>query len=350
MPSGATSPSVATSRAPDFEFIHIPKNGGTSIEQAGEAAGYAWGAKKFMPACKASHTLCKDTQLQCSLWHVPRGVFRTNPRLLPRDLDGPDPYAGRRGHTQTFCVVRHPLERAISQYIFWSMVQVGCGKMDGSCAQQQHKFDDVCKPDKLNRYIHERFNSTSGRWLGAVAAISGVDGPLTKEVKKLGGKDGEDCHWLPQWMHVLNISGSHYGPMCDHVLRMESLDTDLRGLARGRGVHGKMHDRMHRVAKHMRSQAKARGGGEYCTMRIGDLDAHSRAQLGSVYARDFEIFRYSATLAETSGASAAVGLQLHPDHRVGLDSAELDDIFGLPATRHQQQAAAVATWHVLLPR
>ena len=88
-------------------------------------------------------------------------------------MDGPDPYVGRKGHTQTFCVVRHPLERAISQYIYWSMVQVGCGKMDGSCAQQQDKFDDACKPHQLNRYIHERFNSSSGRLTNAVAAITG---------------------------------------------------------------------------------------------------------------------------------------------------------------------------------
>ena len=363
-------PASATSSAPDpwpdLEFIHIPKNGGTSIEAAGSSAGYRWGANKFW-GCGSAPAPCQDSQLQCSWWHVPRGVLRSNPDLLPLDMDGPDPYVGRRGQTQTFCVVRHPLERAISQYIYWSMVQVGCGKMDGACAQQQQqaRFDDACKPHALNRYIHERFNGTSGRWTRAVAAITRVDGPLTDEVKRLGGTEGEDCHWLPQWMHTSVLNQTGVGPredtvesvpMCDHVLKMESLDSDLQRLAPV-------------VARLVRSQAKARVAGEYCTMRVGDLDAASIAQLGAVYARDFEEFGYSATLlaesdvalgsavGSASAAAAAVGLQLHPDRRVGLDPFELDDVFrqlAEVAARHQQKAEAEPedgpSSHVLSPR
>ena len=72
----------------DLEFTHIPKNAGTSIENAGKKAGICWGRFSLF-----------HNRKMCSTWHQP-------PRIN-KDL-----HQGKK----TFCVIRDPKERIVSEY------------------------------------------------------------------------------------------------------------------------------------------------------------------------------------------------------------------------------------------
>ena len=83
--------------APALAFVHIPRTGGTAIEDGGQRGGVLWGlslAAQF-----------EDTQtLGCSWWHVP-------PSRLPAVAAAP---LRRRWR---FCVVRHPMTRLLSEFL-----------------------------------------------------------------------------------------------------------------------------------------------------------------------------------------------------------------------------------------
>merc|ERR1712185_157926 len=81
-----------------LQWLHIPKNAGGSVELF---VGHMSSKGLHHPAAS------------CSGWHVP-------PRLLE-----PNPYVAR----WTWCVVRHPLDRALSSY------KEAKGKKPGTAAE-----------------------------------------------------------------------------------------------------------------------------------------------------------------------------------------------------------------------
>ena len=138
-------------RAGPLDFVHIPKTGGTGI-----VASLGAGARS---AAKRKRGFFRDgRRCRCSAWHVP-------PRYAPR----------ARHRPQTFCVVRDPLERLLSEFRF-------------------REF-----PDRNDRDAAEA-------WLRTV-------------LPKLNSCD-LDCHLLPQHEFVWDARGRR---TCDHVLRHDRL-------------------------------------------------------------------------------------------------------------------------------
>lgn len=79
-----------------LEFIHIPKNAGTTIENIANEKDIKWG--RYKPA----HRNKVGTE-KCTYWHVPPKHFYIN-----NFYDSDD----------TFCVFREPLSRLISEYSY----------------------------------------------------------------------------------------------------------------------------------------------------------------------------------------------------------------------------------------
>ena len=131
-------------------FLHIPKTGGTAIEVWGKSHGVFWGKH--------------DTSLEgekrktgCNAWHTPQ-------RLKNKD---------------SFCVVRRPFDRLVSEY------------KHRACAKHA---STVCDLDHFNTWVRD----------------------LLK-----GDLRVNDCHVLPQ---------KDYMPFCDHVLNFDALQADFSAL------------------------------------------------------------------------------------------------------------------------
>ena len=105
-----------------LQLVHIPKAGGTTLEDFGlNRLDVRWGIhREHWPGGSCPYGCDGNASWQpCSSWHIPRTVFTAVGPALARDGAGKptsqDPYAGYK----TFCALRHPFTRAISEYIFF---------------------------------------------------------------------------------------------------------------------------------------------------------------------------------------------------------------------------------------
>jgi hypothetical protein len=79
-----------------LEFIHIPKNAGTTIENIGNESGLRWG--RFSPEDRNF-----VTEGNCTYWHIPPKYYKPGSKY---DTD------------ETFCVIRNPYDRMVSEYAY----------------------------------------------------------------------------------------------------------------------------------------------------------------------------------------------------------------------------------------
>ena len=297
----------------ELALIHIPKTGGTSLEEAGAGLGYSWG-KHFNHSKEGS--VADPKRPQCSLWHVPPGMFVTNPYTA----------------FDTFCVTRHPFTRAISQYLFYTAAKDdGCNGPDPT-ADCPEVVARVCNATGLNAYIHR----TALAIRPGVAAITGPSGPVSSAAQ------AEDCHWLPQWMYIGDGAG---GPkLCEHVLRQENLEADMAVLLEGRDEDLRLMRLRQMLAEHRYKAVSS------CTLRVDHLDDESRRALLGIFSKDFETLSYDPELplATDTLPSQAPGAwwRLRQDEKVGLDGYEMEEVYAIRrrrAARKRRMRAAKQT-------
>ena len=149
-----------------IEFIHIPKNAGTAIENVGKEKGVRWG--RFKP----EHREFMNEDI-CNYWHLPPKRFKEG-NFYQKD--------------ETFCVIRNPYSRIISEYAY------------------RHSKE----PKKNNA-------KDMNDWIAKV---------LTKE--NVDKKGGQDCHLFPQHDFVYDDVNDLY--TCQNILRFEHLEKDFNDL------------------------------------------------------------------------------------------------------------------------
>jgi len=151
-----------------LHFMHIPKTGGTALRNAlpgtplGGANRSNW--RNITPPAKFMHTGID----RCFWGHIPPAVFGQMSEL----------YAG----CDTFCVVRNPVTRMVSEYLFRH------GK---------------CKVASFEKWVRKQMKETNPH--------------------------RSSCHWIPQSVYVVGPN-SPPGFGCRHVLRYENLEGDLARL------------------------------------------------------------------------------------------------------------------------
>ncbi len=169
-------------------FIHIPKCAGTTIEEIGCGHGLRWGKC----SARASEGTINDDAVQaCSAWHRPL----RRPRL--RNLnDGDD---GRVIQEPSFCVMREPFDRLLSEFRF----RVTRDELG-------HSYD----AEGLSAWISELValppTAIRGRW---------------------------DCHLIPQAEFMLatvvdETTTAGFEELCTHVLDFAHLEQDFDALMR----------------------------------------------------------------------------------------------------------------------
>lgn len=107
-------------------FLHIPKNGGTSIENAGKEKGYNWGINADFK---------KPNNNKCSLWHLP-----------PHEL--PEYYKNKI----IFAIVRNPYDRIISEYKYHFQVR-----------ENNSSNINICDHIPLNNFIKKELSQPDKR-------------------------------------------------------------------------------------------------------------------------------------------------------------------------------------------
>lgn len=221
-----------------LKFIHIPKTAGTTIELMGN-----WGRcdsnltcsgrkkkKLFRLHADACYPLKDGDDAGCTLWHTP-----------PSD----DPLLAQSySCCKTFCVVRHPVDRWISEYKFHLSYRV------------RPRGQDPCSWQNLNRYSKEILEMYAYKEIGYF----------------------RDCHLLPQSRYVISHDAKRLH--CDHVIRFENLADEFNALMKAYGFPQRLpRDK----------EAAELALDSHCTINISET---MKQWIYSRYYRDFELLGY----------------------------------------------------------
>ena len=202
-------------------FLHIPETAGSTIETL------SIDFKKKRCGLREHGVVWKRA---CD-WHTPPRDLVPRERLYPA--------------AQTFCVVRDPLDRLLSEY----------------------KFE--------NRGSHQKLHDAAAatRWLryhaGHVARRRREDGALSAPFPNR-------CHFLPQSWFLWDASGTC---TCRYVLRFERLEADFDGLMRSNGLPMRLKQARNVISHHLPSNLT----------RAAVADAETLEAVRTAYPDDFSL-------------------------------------------------------------
>jgi hypothetical protein len=235
--------SLQACAAQRLEFVHIPKNAGTAVENAGWRGGISW--SRFRLEFSFTSNIMPDGS-SCSAYHVPPAMLR-------------DRYAG----AELFCVVRDPFERAVSEYTYLlnsdlqaSMFSVSWGDKYAKLYHNGlHDFPG-CSAEGLNHFVQR-----------------------TMHLFKSGHRYIDDCHHVPQVEYIWDSSGRQ---LCRHVIRSEDLPHAFNALMERNGYAVRLGEQ-----KEYHSSACP-------NISVATLTPQSKHLLREVYAEDFRLLNFSA--------------------------------------------------------
>lgn len=221
-------------------FIHIPKNSGTAIEQAGHAAG-VWWPRKWLSFW---HGVKMPDGSDCEKYHVP-----------PQYLQA----VGDNDHTvfdsETFCVTRHPYDRAVSEYKY--MLSVEWGRYMSAQYSTGLYDQPACTKEGLNHFLQQAM-----------------------EQMHRGKRFLHDCHFVPQHEFIYGKDGKQW---CKNVIRNQNLSTDFNHLM-----------------ERFRYPVRLNPNGEKINNSSGchgvsrkDLSEKTMRMLDSIYRDDFDLLHYA---------------------------------------------------------
>eukprot|EP00927_Polykrikos_kofoidii_P029769 TRINITY_DN2567_c0_g1_i1.p1 TRINITY_DN2567_c0_g1~~TRINITY_DN2567_c0_g1_i1.p1 ORF type:complete len:531 (+),score=73.18 TRINITY_DN2567_c0_g1_i1:227-1594(+) len=168
-------------------FLHIPKNAGTAIEEAGMVEGVRWGRHWTWG------TVEMPDGYWCNKYHVP-------PTFLPD--------ANKYDGAEVFCVTRHPYERAVSEYKYLLSVPWGREYIGGKDSAAR------CSAEQMNEFIVSSLN-----------------------LYLMGHRFSKDCHMIPQSDYIW--TGEHQ--WCKDILRVEEFPDSFDRLMQSRGLNVRLH-------------------------------------------------------------------------------------------------------------
>eukprot|EP01083_Nonionella_stella_P305126 1063410_1 len=208
-------------------FWHIPKTGGTSIENsAWKARNILWGLPLFIGNHKGSlgrrvsylirEGVCRQTNHKyCpkqGTWHIPMqyiAQFLLNSNATTSEYRTIYDRYFNASYTDYFCVIRHPYQKLLSQYKWTLFLGKGGGRpkmYDAQWIVQQ--TNNVCSEEALNYYIKNIIQLIENNTINYCF---------------------ENCHFVPQSEYVFDEENGNK-QMCKHVIYLEDLSTKIGGL------------------------------------------------------------------------------------------------------------------------
>mmetsp|Transcript_21583 Transcript_21583/g.64611 ORF Transcript_21583/g.64611 Transcript_21583/m.64611 type:complete len:253 (+) Transcript_21583:65-823(+) len=235
----------ASSAAPrPLYFVHIPKTAGSTIELLGLRADFEWGLFSFCPGFK--------TQPHRTWWPACVGNFSRGGCVAWHD---PAELARRRTAT-SFCVIRDPLDRMLSIYMY---------NRGGGPARAREGEARLCSLSDAS--AHRR---SLNQW--ARKTVSGLrDGRI---------RNCNHQHLLPQAEFP-----------CDRKLLFDELKTDFDGLMREHGLDLTFD-----------TQQRARAAANCGNLTTVDFDPEVRSLIASYYSADAVLYEeLKAARVRTAG-------------------------------------------------
>ena len=181
----------------NLSFIHIPKAGGSTLENIGSSqAGQSWGKCIFRrsDSCRRHKPLPNGLRMPeyPSSWHMP-------PFFWP--IGGVLPYEG----ADLFAVTRHPYDRLVSDHYY------ECTTSRWPCSKPPQSLDRNFFNDKLRKKLVDGLN-------------------YTEDLKTYFRGDG---HLIPQYDYVV---GPRNVRMVDYVLQLENITQQFPYLTQAYGL------------------------------------------------------------------------------------------------------------------
>mmetsp|Transcript_21232 Transcript_21232/g.49423 ORF Transcript_21232/g.49423 Transcript_21232/m.49423 type:complete len:385 (-) Transcript_21232:113-1267(-) len=224
-----------------LEFLHIPKNGGTAVELAGIQGGIRWSAEsvgftgiQHMPDGSS-----------CARYHVPPRLYR----------------GGMYTHAHVFCVVRHPFERAVSEYQYLLNDDLQALTATSWGWQYYKMYNNglydytPCTSQGLNHFVQR-----------------------TLSMYNEGNKYIDDCHHVSQSEFIWDDAGHR---QCDSILRLENLAQEFNQLMSKHGYEVRINPNPYYSSA------------ELCpNISVDSLTDKSRQMLREVYADDFRLLGF----------------------------------------------------------
>ena len=292
-------------RTTALELIHVPKTGGTSIED--------WGIKQSRAVQFGRHRTqwpqgncsrgCRATWQPCSSWHLPPALFRANGQPAYGDA------------SNAMCVVRNPFER-VASHVAWLL------------RNKAKVVPELCSAHMVNQRLQAMLEAARPSLAQVAAAFPELHpsdmlrGALNETACREGENEAdcqnrvvqpafrEDCHWLPQWMYVDGDGGGGDGE-CAHRMRTETLQADFSQLVsqtEGGAVNSTLD------ATNSRESTG-------CAINASIFNPATEALIRKVYARDFWMYGYTPALnfsAQLPHLGYGLSLLYDPSHGVAV--------------------------------
>jgi len=226
-----------------LQFLHIPKNAGTAVENWGKNAGLQWGRHLLGTALMDG---------LCSFHHVPPSMFTS----------APNPYLDS---DKVFCVKRDPYSRAVSQYSYTQSLLIEGGESkDASSGCDGY---EICSASGMNCYLKSVLSSINDKSMSPFSS---------------------NCHFLPQAEYIWSGAGGD-DQTCKHVLALENLTDEFEELMASEDCE--LPESYAILDNVTRFEGDNSGDCEH--LSTSDLEPETKTLIQEVYKDDFEKLGFS---------------------------------------------------------
>ena len=187
----------------DLTYIHIPKTGGTTIEELSKKLTHKMG--RFNPTFRNKVGLKRNLKgltvkekkqtIRCSHWHVP--LWR---KIEEAENHKVEPWARDWLKRKRFAVVRDPVSKLISDYN-WQIASHWGRRLlmaHSSFITSTSKIKPFCNTKLMNEIIYNTIRFAT-----------------TKVINYI------DCHYIPQVDYLVDKNGRQ---QVDYIIKIEDLD------------------------------------------------------------------------------------------------------------------------------